>query len=423
MVRPAVYNGAAVLADVRAGHKTAAVAAHHGCTAMRVRQLCREHGVTPPGQDTLAANAGLASRPPMPWLMLVQLMCALVFNKGHSYGARQLYDDLAWDHWQFHISRRAVRLACIALWPLQFAARKNNAMRRLLRGYFYAPYVGYSMYIDANCKLQEYGLYVSGAQDGKSRRILSLTCLTDLLMLTVYHNTWVPAVATLGFLPDQTLTDKGSENLLLAFVCHHLHMVFILANGLAQQAGHRARHRFVPSTRNRIERFWAEVNLRVNLPVKLMLVHMENILNILDIGNVHHIGAVQTLLKPIIQHGLDMLKDTYNKHYVRSSRRHGGRPLILWQQYPHPGGNPTLPPGYDAVAEYERANPGKTVTRRPAWVATRDPISNDQAKRLARHQAIVNIWGPDVTRVYPDILHNRGLTYFVPAFLEFLRHT
>tara|TARA_B100000795_G_scaffold239312_1_gene200895 strand:+ start:827 stop:1147 length:321 start_codon:yes stop_codon:yes gene_type:complete len=84
----------------------------------------------------------------------------------------------------------------------------------------------------------------------------------------------------------------GSENLLLAFVCHRLHMVFILANGLAQQAGHRARHRFVPSTRNRIERFWAEVNLRVNLPVKLMLVHMENILNILDIGNVHHINAV-----------------------------------------------------------------------------------------------------------------------------------
>ena len=61
---------------------------------------------------------------------------------------------------------------------------------------------------------------------------------------------------------DQTLTDKGSENqsenLLLAFVCHHVHILFILANGLAQQVGHR----FVPSTRNRIEHFWAEVNLR-----------------------------------------------------------------------------------------------------------------------------------------------------------------
>ena len=111
-----------------------------------------------------------------------------------------------------------------------------------------------------------------------------------------------------------------------------------------------------------------------------------------------------------MQHALDMLKDTYTSHYVRSSRGHGGRPNQLWHQYPHPGGNPTLPQGYDAVAEYESANPGKTVTRRPAWVAERDPISKDQAKRLTRHQAILNIWGPDATRVarQADIQHNSG---------------
>ena len=28
---------------------------------------------------------------------------------------------------------------------------------------------------------------------------------------------------------NQTLTDKGSENLLLAFACHHVHILFILA--------------------------------------------------------------------------------------------------------------------------------------------------------------------------------------------------
>ena len=207
-----------------------------------------------------------------------------------------------------------------------------------------------------------------------------------------------------------------------------MHILFILGLGLAQQVGQRARHRFVPSTRNRIERFWAEVNLRVNLPVKLMLVSMEQ-LNILDVGNVNHIGAVQSLLKPVMQHALDMLKNTYNSHYVRSSRGHGGRPNQLWHQYPHPGGNPTLPQGYDAVAEYESANPGKTVTRRPAWVAERDPISKDQAKlkakRLTRHQAILNIWGPDATRVarQADIQHNSGRALFIPAFLEFLRHT
>ena len=59
----------------------------------------------------------------------------------------------------------------------------------------------------------------------------------------------------------------------------------------------------------------------MNLPVKLMLVSMEQ-LNILDVGNVHHIGAVQSLLKPVMQHALDMLKDTRTTHTMCA--RHGG---------------------------------------------------------------------------------------------------
>jgi hypothetical protein len=202
-----------------------------------------------------------------------------------------------------------------------------------------------------------------------------------------------------------------------------MHILFILGLGLAQQVGQRARHRFVPSTRNRIERFWAEVNLCVNLPVKLMLVSMEQ-LNILDVGNVHHIGAVQSLLKPVMQHALDMLKDTYNSHYVRSSRGHGGRPNQLWHQYPHPGGNPTLPQGYDTVAEYESANPGKTVTRRPAWVAERDPHLQRPSEEAHPPPSNPEHMGPRRdARVWPDIQHNSGRALFIPAFLEFLRHT
>ena len=41
--------------------------------------------------------------------------------------------------------------------------------------------------------------------------------------------------------------------------------LFRLANGLVQPAMRRV-HRLVPSTRNKIERLWGEVNVRVNLP-------------------------------------------------------------------------------------------------------------------------------------------------------------
>ena len=50
-------------------------------------------------------------------------------------------------------------------------------------------------------------------------------------------------------------------------------------------------------------------------------------------------------------------------------------------------------------------------------------LINDQAKRAARHAAITQIWGGDVTQVWADILHTGGQRYFIPSFIEYLRHT
>ena len=63
------------------------------------------------------------------------------------------------------------------------------------------------------------------------------------------------------------------------------------------------------------------------------------------------------------------------------------------------------------------------MTRVPTWAAQRDPIINDQAKRAARHAAITQIWGGDATQVWADILHTGGQRYFIPSFIEYLRHT
>ena len=64
------------------------------------------------------------------------------------------------------------------------------------------------------------------------------------------------------------------------------------------------------------------------------------------------------------------------------------------------------------------------MTRVPTWAAQRDPIINDQAKRAARHAAITQIWGGDVTQVWADILHTGGQRpLLIPSFIEYLRHT
>ena len=61
--------------------------------------------------------------------------------------------------------------------------------------------------------------------------------------------------------------------------------------------------------------------------------------------------------------------------------------------------------------------------RVPDWVGDRDPILTDQAKVARRHTAVMRIWGNGLANVWADVLHNRGMSYFVPAFREYLRHT
>ena len=66
--------------------------------------------------------------------------------------------------------------------------------------------------------------------------------------------------------------------------------------------------------------------------LKLVFVRMEwN--NILDVDNQHHIGAIQALGRPLLQHGLDLFKQSYNIHHVRPSRgSEGGKPVDLWNK-------------------------------------------------------------------------------------------
>ena len=175
---------------------------------------------------------------------------------------------------------------------------------------------------------------------------------------------------------------------------------------------------------------WLRGGLGDVLPLKLVFLDMENQLQILDIGQAHHVGAIQALCKPLLQHACNLLRETYNAHYVRPTRgQGGGRPDELWQHTPHPGGNPSLPAGYNAVAEYEQAN-NTNVRLQPDWVAARDPLYHQStAKKDARMAAVLNIWraggGTDggVGAVWSDILHNRGYGLFIPSYKEWLKHT
>ena len=52
-----------------------------------------------------------------------------------------------------------------------------------------------------------------------------------------------------------------------------------------------------------------------------------------DAKHVELIGAIQALGRPLLQHGLDLFKQSYNIHHVRPSRgSEGGKPVDLWNK-------------------------------------------------------------------------------------------
>ena len=61
----------------------------------------------------------------------------------------------------------------------------------------------------------------------------------------------------------------------------------------------------------RIERFWGQLNVVVNLPMKLMLLKMEGA-GILDMNDHEDIGAIQVLGRIVLQHACDMLRNVWN---------------------------------------------------------------------------------------------------------------
>ena len=61
-----------------------------------------------------------------------------------------------------------------------------------------------------------------------------------------------------------------------------------------------------------VERSWGGINTGVSGDFKVMLLHMEHNLMILDLGNPLHIGAIQQLGQAVIQHGLDAYREMHD---------------------------------------------------------------------------------------------------------------
>ena len=71
-----------------------------------------------------------------------------------------------------------------------------------------------------------------------------------------------------------------------------------------------------------VERANGEINVKSNLPLKLMLLHMEYNLGILNIADPHQLGAIQILGQAVLQHADDILRALHENVHQQSSHHH-----------------------------------------------------------------------------------------------------
>lgn len=193
------------------------------------------------------------------------------------------------------------------------------------------------------------------------------------------------------------------------------------AESLPRAAGSNDVRRYLRSSRQSgVERFNGEINVKVNLALKLVFLYMEHSLGILDRTIPEHLGAIQALGVLVLQHADALLMGNWDVHVVRSATRDLGRPADLRASMPHPGGQRVLSAGVDYVARYEAAT-GRRLRRTPRWRDARDPLSGQPGRQAARLAAVMARFG-SVALTWTDVLHNTGRARFIPAYLVYLSY-
>ncbi len=215
------------------------------------------------------------------------------------------------------VSQRRVTRALRRVAPVQQDERRRDARDRTNPIPYYNPYFGFKVHMDQNEKIgQSFGCTHVAMRDGHSRMIVGYLSMEVKNPILIYQFLFRPVIMKFGLF-DQLRVDHGTEFVLCNFV------QALLSPYRFNQT--RLPVRRTPSTKNYIiERFWPELNSRVNYPVKRAMIAV-SINGNYDMDDQIIRFVFSYLSMYVVQDAATHLIDSYNHHRVPGPN--GGIPI------------------------------------------------------------------------------------------------
>ena len=204
---------------------------------------------------------------------------------------------------------------------------ERRRRRRLKRRKYVTPGPNFLWHIDGWDKLAPFGLYIHGAIDGYSRRILWLEVNSTNKNSKVVVSHYLDTVEQLGGVPRRVRSDKGTENVIIGRLQKYFRW-----NDSDTFSSSRSFIQGKSSANQRIEAWWSKlrdggggwwINMLKDLRDSGIYTDGDIVLN----------ECLKFCFLPILRRELYLVAELWNTHEIQSKKRHegiAGKPDVMF---------------------------------------------------------------------------------------------